>query len=260
MGRRNQVEAGGQSIPNPAKKRLEFQGTKGYFQYYDKEIQGDDKNVRVGKVRFLLLTEMTMLTGFNSTNKGLWSNEISDQKTETLELMCKGADGKPKSMNIKGLYADIKDKVSSKSIGGKYTKSLYVTFRNSKEKTWELQKIQLSGKQLTSWIDVMESVIKAGVSKYNVMFEVDEIKYVTGSINYYYPTFKYTVLSEENVDQRALMITADKMYDIVEDFIEKRKAGVTADTPSARENQSKAAPVDNSFVVEEDEENDDLPF
>jgi hypothetical protein len=257
----------GQGVPKPAQKYIGFHGKKGVFSYYDKSVGEKGENVEISP-KFLIVKELTTVTGFNRTNGGLYSNEIEDL---TEELDVKYFKGDNKNI-IKGIWKDIKDKVNSKNVNGKFTRSIYIALFHNKE--WSLQNIQLFGKQITSWIEMENQIKSAGINKHDVMISIDKIEYVdNGDSSYYFPTFKYQVLDDSNPQQKAIMIKADAYYDVVEDYLTKKKSGAKADQPSARTAQdSNNTPKDltkeqvdeiskkDSFVKPKEEEEDDMPW
>lgn len=267
MSKRSE-QSQGSGLTNPATKFIEFHGKNGKFTYYNKESK---TNVDI-KPMFMILKEFSTITGFNRTNGGMFSNEIEDISTEELDVRYYKGDNK----NIcKGLWSEIKDKVGSKSVNGKFTKSVYISSFEGGQ--WSLQNIKLSGMQFSKWLDMIKDMQIKGVNKFNAVIQVDEYVFVqNGDSPYYYPTFKFKALDETDASQKAMMLKADAFYDIVEDFVEKRKLGIKGDAKSARESQSTAtanpnptpqapapqsAPVESPFASEaEAEDEDDFPF
>jgi hypothetical protein len=223
-------------VPSPAKKFLEFQGSKGHYLYYDNEKK---EKVIVKNPQFLIVKETTTVTGWNKSNGGLFSNEVEDGNTEELDVRYYKGDKK----NIaKGLWKDIKQVVTARNTDGKYTRSVYIALHD-KVNGWGLDNIKLSGKQLTSWIDLHNRLKAANVEEWQVMISIDTIEFDdSGSIHYYYPTFKYQLLDEDKVPaHKVIMTKADAYCDIVEDFLQKRKDGVTDATPERRKESSSPA-------------------
>jgi hypothetical protein len=261
MGRRDQNQS--TTVPSPADKHLEFQGSKGYYQYYDKDKK---ENVVVKNPKFLIVQEMTTITGWNKASGGLYSNEIQDIQTEHLNVRYFKGDNKEIAS---GLYKDIKEKVYSRAIGGKFARSIWVALRINKE--WQLQNIQLTGKQLTSWITMQDDLKLKAIPSWKIMVSIESIEYDdSGAIKYYFPKFKYEELDEANEAHKAVLIKADNFHAIWEDYHTKKKAGVTSDAASPRQSadNSPGAPKaeknttdaeKSSFVPDEDEE-DDFPF
>lgn len=264
--RREQNQSRG--ISNPAKLFLEFQGSEGYFKYYDKSTK---QNVQADNPKFLLITERITITGWNRTNGGLYSNEISDIMSEELDVKYHKANNKN---IVKGLYADIKDKIGAKNVNGKYTKVVYCMLYINKE--WKMCCIKMTGKQITSWINVLQQVKDAGLNEFDVMFKIDKIEFDdSGAIKYYFPTFAFDVLDESNAAQKKIMIAADDNFEVLKSYFEKKKNGETGTServaqannpqPKQSENQEEEeeepfTDTSNDTVFNQEEEDDDLPW
>jgi hypothetical protein len=125
---------------NPCKYFINWKN--GSFVYYDKEA---GKNVDLGdKITFLVLDQLTTIKGWHDvSNSGIWSNEVRDTRTETMNVKAfKGGE------LVSGLYSDIKDKVDG--LGGRYVRSLYVAMKVNGD-TLELANLQLMGATYVEW-------------------------------------------------------------------------------------------------------------
>lgn len=276
-GRRSQGSSN--TITNPASPFIEFQGAKGHFQYYDKSTK---KNVSIDKFTFLIVSEFSTITGFNQLKgSSIYSNEITSQDSEELDVRYfrdKNTDKKNIPI-VKGLYADIKDTVTSRSVGGKFTTSIYIALYHGGE--WKLSNIKLSGKQLGEWIELNKRIVEKSKElninnlKYQCLIKIKSIEFVSGSIDYYYPVFDFIILDEDNPKHKASLIKADNYYDIIEDYQEKKKAGITEEAESGRKSQGEttskatktAKPVEQKqeeeaspFADTDDDDADDMPF
>ena len=140
MSRSNQNNNSGNA--NPCKYFIDWKN--GSFVYYDKEA---GENVDLGyNITFLVLDQLSTIKGWHDASEsGIWSNEVRDTRTETMNVKAfkvKGGD------LVSGLYSDIKDKV--KSLGGKYVRSMYVAMKVDGD-TLELANLQLKGAALAEW-------------------------------------------------------------------------------------------------------------
>ena len=273
--RRNQNQNRG--ISNPAKIFLEFQGSEGHFYYYDK---GTKSNITVKNPSFLLITDRTTITGWNRTNGGIYSNEIEDIQKEELDVRYFKGNNK----NIaKGLYSEIKDKITAKSVNAKFTKAVYCLLYLDKE--WTLCCIKMTGKQITSWIDVLQKVKDSGLNEFDVTFKIDSIEFDdSGAIKYYFPKFglakdkegNIIVLDENNPSQKKVLNLADDHFDVLKDYFEKKKNGETGESNRKAQSDSTSSPepqqsnqnqtteeedpFTNTSNNQEEEEEDDLPW
>lgn len=130
-------------LQNPCKKFIEFKGNDGVFQYWDKE---NKKNVQMElPMRFIVLDELSTITGYHEPlQTGLYSNEVHSVENQPLNIRSfKGG------MRIVGKYSEIKDRI--KSVGAKFTKSVYIALVG--DKGLEIANLKLSGAAFSSWCD-----------------------------------------------------------------------------------------------------------
>ena len=131
-------------IENPCKKWIEYSGKTGTFSYYDKETK---TKIPIEKLRFVVLDELATITGFNENLKsGIYSNEVHNLSKQELNVKS----FKP-GISIKGLYSEIKDHVTSKGIGGRFCKNVYVLLAETSGMS--LACIKMEGAALNGWID-----------------------------------------------------------------------------------------------------------
>ena len=138
MSRSNQNNNSGNA--NPCKYFIDWKN--GSFVYYDKEA---GENVDLGyNITFLVLDQLSTIKGWHdASNSGIWSNEVRDTRTETMNVKAfKGGD------LVSGLYSDIKHKV--KGLGGRYVRSMYVAMKVDGD-TLELANLQLKGAAQAEW-------------------------------------------------------------------------------------------------------------
>jgi hypothetical protein len=131
--------------PNPAQRRFEWKGKDGHLQYYDKS---KTENVIV-KLPFtcILLDRTACVRGFNKKmSRGIFSNEVRDTRTDS--LVVKIFDG---GIVAEGLWSEIKDKVTSRSVGGVFAINCYVAFKDGDQ--FKIGAIQMSGCALGPWFE-----------------------------------------------------------------------------------------------------------
>jgi len=142
---------------SPIKKYLQFSGSTGLFSYYDKNTK---ERVELDKIDIIVLDVRASVTGYNSTSKAqITSNLVAETGSEVLKVTA-WKDGK--SMEIaEGLYKDIKEKVTAKSVGGKFTTNVLCLCDVTGEGQ-EICNLQLSGSSLKGWIKFIDSLDKGG--------------------------------------------------------------------------------------------------
>lgn len=193
-------------ISNPCKKFIEFSGSKGIFQYWDKETKS---NIEVKfPIQFIVLDELSTIKGYSyATQSGIFSNEVHNLNKEDLHVRTfKG------NQSRSGKYADIKADIAA--MGGKFHKSIYVGIVNGDD--IELANFQLKGAAMKAWID-------KEVNATMVSVVVEDCKPgKNGKVAYKIPNWKGKEVS------RALMDKACAMDKELQAFFKSRK--VSEDT------------------------------
>lgn len=189
------------SQSNPATKWIEWQAKegRGFFTYFDKESNEEDKNVRLDSLTFLVLDRVGTVTGFNeSSNSGIYSNQVRNTTSETLSV---------KAFNLQepiaeGLWKEIKDKVTVK--GGKFTANIYAAIK-TEGGALEMVCVQFKGFALHAWTEFEK---KSG-QNINTM----AVKWAgkkqgkKGAIVYEIPEFSLVKVSDDTNAE------ADKLYE-----------------------------------------------
>jgi len=173
---------------NPATRRFEWDGANGHLRYYDKATE---KNVIVPPgFTFILLDRLQGIGGYNDASKsGIWSNEIRDTRTDT--LLVKSFKG---GIIAEGLYADIKARVTAKSVGGQFIVNAYIAFKGD-DGTLALGAIRFKGASLGGWMDFEQdhrADLYAGAIKFSGVVAGKK-----GSIEFKSPTFAVAMISPE---------------------------------------------------------------
>lgn len=155
-----------QSIPSPVKKYYKWSGSKGVFEYYNKDTK---ENIESKLLNIIILDQFATVAGFHSdTSTGIYSNEIKGVEELTVKTF--------KGQEIaKGKWQDIKETV--KNQGGKYAKSLYCGLIIA-NKIVEIINLKLYGSGVAAIIEAKpkdgdhylfessKEVIKKGATKY----------------------------------------------------------------------------------------------
>lgn len=168
---------------NPANRFFQWGGGKGEISYYDKE---KEENIIVPfPFTFLVLDELNGVTGFSEKDhSGIWSNDVRDMRKEQLIVRSKGG------IIAQGLYGDIKDSI--KAAGGKYTKQIYIAYRDESNEL-VIGHFKASGAALTAWIEFNQKfdVYKAAT----VITGAKQAK--KGATVYYVPEFGGQAVGED---------------------------------------------------------------
>lgn len=202
MSRSNNTE-----IQNPSTKWIQWSGSEGQLEVYNKETKVNDALPM--PFHFLLLDELHTIKGFSeSDNKGIYSNEIKDLKTQKLNVRI----GK-NTLEI-GLYEDIKDAVKVK--GGKYAKSCYIAYVDN-DKVMKIGNIMMTGSSLAGgkykdankteievggWMDFV-SKNKNEIYKNSIVMELHEQVCVKGANKYRIPKFKLVPITKPETETKA---------------------------------------------------------
>ena len=176
---------------NLATHYIKWNGNNGNFSFYDNENKVDV--ILPDDFTFIVLDELHCIAGFSDEHQcGIYSNEIRNIKNDILTAKYfKGF-----QVIEEGLYKNIRDKVTSKSVGGKYCKSVYVAFKLSKDKDLIIGNIKLTGSGLGGYFEFLEIV---GSSLYTGAVKLNGSKSEKkGSNNYFVPIFKLIPLSQES--------------------------------------------------------------
>jgi hypothetical protein len=187
------------SSPNPASRRFEWKGKAGALQYYDKQKQ---ENVPVKlPFTFILLDRTATVTGYNKKAKtGIYANEVRDTRSDPFVVkMFQGG------IVAQGVWADIKDKVTSRAMGGCFALNCYMAFKDGED--LKIGVIKMSGCALGPWFEfekehrklvespsggdkVQEIYAKAIVMKKGEANDAGEIAFVP-------PVFSVAAIAEE---------------------------------------------------------------
>lgn len=159
---------------NPAKKFIDWSGSKGMFKYYDKE---KEENVFFENDIYIIpLDDLNTIRGFDSENScGYYSNEVKYLDKE--EMFVKSFKG---GQIAKGLYNNLK-----LPAGCKFSKSVYAALiTGDKNNTQiELVNFQFSGSAIGSWIDAKIKVDSGEIVK----LSPSAVKLTKGTTEYFAP-------------------------------------------------------------------------
>lgn len=199
--------------PHPSQRWFEWRGGENSgLQYYDKEKK---EYVPVAlPFTFLLLEETGGVTGYSDKLKMIVrSNEIMQGG----RLVVKYHSGQ---IIAQGHWRDIKDRVTSKGVGGKFCTNAYIAYKDGAD--LKIGVLRLSGCALGPWFDFTKANQEAVVSPFDNKTELARIysgaivikagaKDKTGSVEFTPPTFSMVACSQEsNIAALALSGKVDK--------------------------------------------------
>lgn len=171
--------------PNPSTRWFEWAGGSGEIKYYDKEAK---ETVTVGdKFTFILLDQLATVKGWHkATDKGIFSNEVRDTRSDILTVKTFGA------LTIaEGVYKTIKDTVNG--AGGHFTTNLYIAYKDGAE--LKIGSLQFKGAALSAWMDFSKAfrseIYKQAI---NITGSTEGKK---GSVKFKTPNFDLQDISEE---------------------------------------------------------------
>lgn len=182
MSRSNQTD-----IANPCARWMEWNGEKGVFKFYDKDVKQNIEIEPSQEFTFLLLDQMACVKGWNDASEsGIYSNEVRDLTKEPLVVKAfKGG------LIASGFYKEIKDKVSAN--GGHFTGSIYVAIKIDGE--LKIGNLQLKGAALNTWIEFRNKNRKDLYSKAITVKTVQEGQ--KGRVVFKTPVFSLIPVSQE---------------------------------------------------------------
>jgi hypothetical protein len=175
------------NTPHPAQRWFEWVGSKGEFKYYDKE---KEKIVPVKlPFTFIVLDQTYTIRGYNKKKQtGIYSNEIRDTREEQFDV--KYFDGNEKI--ARGFWSDIKDKVGSKAVGGKFAVNCYVAYKDGK--SLKLGAFQIVGCALGPWFDFQKEHKKDLLTHAVVVKEF--VHDDSGAVEFNSPVYELVEISE----------------------------------------------------------------
>lgn len=244
--------------PNPAIRFYEWKGSKGVFQYYDKEKK--ETIEAPANFPFIVLDELSTIKGFNQqTQLSLYSNEVRNLKTQKMFVKYhKGND------LIDGYYNDIKEFVKGK--GGKFCKSVYIAIKEGSD--LKIANIQFVGSGFDGWMRFLE---KSKNELYTGIVELTgSVQEKNGATTYKVPTFAIRPIAPKT-DLAAGTLQKELEEYLVDYF---KSAGQTEVTNYDRDELDIVIPPDTLFVDDRTTEeiaeqlqaegkidvDDDLPF
>lgn len=177
--------------PNPSTRWFEWDGSEGNIRYYDKTTKG---NVTVDlPFTFMLLDQLACVKGWHdSSESGIFSNEVKDTRAETLVVKAfKGG------VLAEGFYSAIRDKIIAQ--GGHFTSNCYIAFKpsgdDSEDATLAIGSLQFKGAALSSW---MEFAKKRRADLYTSAIRITGFhEGKKGKIIFRVPTFALVPVSDE---------------------------------------------------------------
>jgi len=232
--------------PNPTKRYVEWQGSEGFFFYYDKEKKEKVKLPKTFQV--IALDELATIKGYDEgSESGVYSNEVRSTNKE--ELTVKNFKG---DLLAKGLYADIKGNLK----GGKYCKSIYAVTVD-KSGVGDLINLQIKGSALNPWIEGKINVSGGVVIECSINPEQKK----KGSNKYFEPTFTVKTLTEGALRDAAIQLDQDVLQPYLEEYLSGGKKEEVSTSPPQQQKTGLENFIPPPITgVGDATEIDDLPF
>lgn len=169
-------------LRNPCERWLEWHGSRGVVQYYDKETKqkvdlGDDLTLCV------LDFETSTVSGWHEKSESrIFANSVrSTTKEEFVVKSFKGGE------LARGRWADIKETVAAKSFGGHFVTNIYAAMEVDDGRV-ALVCLQLSGAALYAWNEFKKGK-RAAIESRAVQVDGSD-GHKNGSVSYKTPKFK----------------------------------------------------------------------
>lgn len=277
---------------SPVAATFQWGGADGTMSYWDPQAGEKGERINAGlPFRFMLLDSLASIRGYNSSLKsGVWSNHVKDIKNDVLLVR------NSKGVVATGTYADIKDKATSQTEGGKYCQVLYIAYRDT-DGEYKIGVIEVKGSALSggeykdasgekikvpAWID-FRNLNKKAIFQEAIEIDVFPEVCVNGATKFRVPAYSIVDATDE---EKAVALKLDtELQEYLREYLAqnaKRYASTTHaaadDVPDwknienkrAAEGAKQAAKVWNQpspaynraaqIVPPDDELFDDLPF
>lgn len=148
-------KTGGSS--SPVQKYLSFKGSKGQVRYYDKNKEGEDKNVNIDTLDLVILDIKSSVSGFNeSSSSSISSNMLDPYSTGKEEFIVKTKVNGSFGEFTRGIWKDIKDEVAN--IGGKFTTNIFALADVGDGNGLQIVRLELNGSALSPWIEYVDGL------------------------------------------------------------------------------------------------------
>lgn len=231
---------------NPAKKIIEWSGSKGKFYYFDKERGEKGENVYFEDTIYIVpLDELSTIKGYHDqSNSGIYSNEVKNISKD--KLIVKAFKG---GLIASGLYSEIKGQLE----GGKFAKSVYAAMisGNKENTSLELVKFIIHGSAFGTWIDAKINIDSGDVVSLSP--SIEELK--KGTTVYFAPIIKKYKKRE---DILAKCIDMDKqLQEFLNGYFENPEIEEENINVEKSTNSDVNIESNNIYEVSSD---DDLPF
>ena len=219
---------------SPVKKFVEYKGGDGRFEYYDKE---EKKRFPISlPARFIVLDDKRItVTGFNDdSNSGIYSNEVGNISKPLRVRVHKGG------TLAEGPWEKIKDKVTSKSAGGRFCKPVYGIMKTEVSEEhpdgFEYVCFKFDGAAIGAWFDFQG---QTNLMNYAVEIADEFVPAKKGGVNYNIPVFRAVKLTPESE------AIADKMADPLEEYFKGYDSrGIEEDSVGEPETNGQASTFD----------------
>lgn len=233
------------NTPHPCTRWFEWNGELGNPRYYDKEAEYKDERGNPQKgmniemklpFAFILLDQLAVIKGWCEARKsGITSNEVRDSTTEPFVVkLFKGG------IIARGLYQEIKENVTSKSVGGHFTASLYIAFKNREGKLL-IGSLQLKGAALKEWSEFRSKNRTALLEKAVII--TGYVAKKKGAIDFRIPVFNLNEISAETLREAVNLDKEVQKY--LDGYLKRTRVEQVPSNPQSPSDNNPASPSDN---------------
>ena len=214
--------------PHPCQLWLEWKGGEGHLSFWDKNRgeNGERVAIDVSKKPFrcIVLDRTATVRGYSKPRKsGLYANEVRDTRGEALTV--RFFDGK--EIIASGLWANIKDTVTSKRNGGGFAVNLYMAYKEGND--LRIGAFQIGGCALGPWFEFEKKNRKAILEKGLVIGRGNPEE--SGGVDFVPPTFGICEVSPET-DLQAKKLDVELQAFLTEYFSRAAVPVAHASTPT----------------------------
>lgn len=213
--------------PHPCKLWLEWKGGPGHLSYWDKN-KGENgervaMDVKAKPFRCIVLDRTATVRGYSKAHKsGLHSNEVRDTRTDALTVKFHS----DKQVVASGLWADIKDVVTSKRVGGGFGINLYIAYKEGSE--LKTGAFQISGCALGPWFE-FEKANRKKIEEGGIVIGCGELD-TSGGVEFIPPVFGVCAISPES-DLKAKKLDVELQAYLADYFARTSKPVPTGEHP-----------------------------
>lgn len=211
-------------IMNPSKRWFQWDSTTKGFKFYDKEATNTKDASKKGAnimvplpFKFIVLDVLTTVAGFSDAEQSsFYSNEVRNYmgstKVEVLDVKLKG------KTVLKGTWEAISKQ--AEAMDAKFANSVYIAYFDE-NKELQIGNIKLYGAPIGAWIEITNTVTKAGKKIAECAFKVVSTKPgKKGSVTWNEPVFELIEVKAETNDKATALDI--QLQDFLKEYLAKK--------------------------------------